>query len=700
MHSLKLIFTAAFSAWFLFASEGALVKRGLWKVFKYEEANDLPVLFSGWSRSDEAFAHEYCIFLDVHYSDGSAAWGRHADFRPGTHGWEETKGIFVPEKPVSRIEMSALFRSKGGKTRGSVQFKDFRLERREGTGETFSVFSVTDRPFSDSRIETRTVFNGRKTDIATRRVPELTQRTSPIPKGTVKVWTASSMQVVTPLTFPGEEAGNSICLAVAGRERESAQVLVSSPADEEIRDVVLEISGLKRRDGLSFRGAVEWRRQGYLAREHGAKMHPYAFPSGERWFPDPLLPPSPMRVRPASTQGAWITVFAQADAAAGEYFGHIDVKSGGRTLAKVPLAVVVRDFSLGKTFGMDTAFSLMDGFIRALYPDDFAVRKREAIDLMLDHRLNPDDISRTSPPEIGDLLHARSRGMSRFNILNIVPPPKSKDERWVLTCSGKTIADGRFYGDFVGRVKPYVEKLRKYGLDDMAYVYGFDEAPKSFYPAIGDFWRKFKRDVPGIPVMTTACSYRDFVKGNVGEVACDWLCPTTDVYDFPASQALRREGKKVWWYVCCSPAYPYANFASWEYPPIEGRLLGWMTYLYRSDGLLFWIVNKWHGNRRFGERDTFFPDFRTRNRQGMPGDGIMMYPGETSVWPSIRLAQCRDAVEDCEYLMLAERMASREASEKAARTIVDSLCDFSRDPAKLYEARERLSEIITQRKER
>jgi hypothetical protein len=28
-----------------------------------------------------------------------------------------------------------------------------------------------------------------------------------------------------------------------------------------------------------------------------------------------------------------------------------------------------------------------------------------------------------------------------------------------------------------------------------------------------------------------------------------------------------------------------------------------------------------------------------------------------------------------------------------------SLCDFSRDPAKLYEARERLSEIITQRKE-
>ncbi|MCR5752089.1 MAG: hypothetical protein K6G91_09005 [Kiritimatiellae bacterium] len=33
---------------------------------------------------------------------------------------------------------------------------------------------------------------------------------------------------------------------------------------------------------------------------------------------------------------------------------------------------------------------------------------------------------------------------------------------------------------------------------------------------------------------------------------------------------LRRRGKKVWWYVCCGPRCPYANFASLEYPFIEG----------------------------------------------------------------------------------------------------------------------------------
>ena len=91
----------------------------------------------------------------------------------------------------------------------------------------------------------------------------------------------------------------------------------------------------------------------------------------------------------------------------------------------------VEDFSLPETFGMQTAFSVMDGFTRAQYPDRFREKRRESWDIMLDHRLNPDDISRTTPPEIGDLVHARSRGMNRFNILNIVPPPKDPKRKWV-----------------------------------------------------------------------------------------------------------------------------------------------------------------------------------------------------------------------------------------------------------------------------
>ena len=679
-------------------AEHVPVKRGLWKVFQYENPDKTPIIFSGWSRAVDALALEYSIFLDVFYTDGTASWGRRADFNLGTHDWEEAKGVFVPNKPVKKIEVYALFRSKvkGEKTKGSVKFRDFSLERREGKGETFSTFSVSDRPFSSTRAETKTVFKGRNLETITVNETDPAPVVSPVQAGKTVVWTEDSMRLVTPLTFPSASATKSIGLTLAKRERESAQILVSTAADVERSAVTLELPELKRKDGTVLHGKVDWRRQGYLAREHGAHRHPYSFPENERWFPDPLLPPAPMRVRPASTQGTWLTVYAAPDALPGEYRGTVVVRDGGKVLAKVPMSVTVRDFSLPKTFGLETAYTLMDGFTRAIYPECFKEKKREAIDIMLDHRLNPDDISRTTPPEIDDLIYARSRGMNRFNILNIVPPPKNPDTRWVLTCSEKAVADPKFYDYFVGVVGPYVEKLRKHGLDKLAYVYGFDERAKEFNPVIEAFWKRFQKDVPGIPMMTTAKNYQDFVRGRIkGPLACDWFCPTTDAYDVDVSEQLRKEGKKVWWYVCCSPTYPYANFASWEYPPIEGRILGWMTHLYRADGFLFWIVNKWHGKSRMNGDDTYFPSYRTHNGNGMPGDGIMMYPGEKEIWPSIKLAQCRDGVEDYEYLQLAAAKAGAEACDNVTKTIVKTRTDFSRSPEELRKARELLSSIIS-----
>ena len=45
-----------------------------------------------------------------------------------------------------------------------------------------------------------------------------------------------------------------------------------------------------------------------------------------------------------------------------------------------------------------------------------------------------------------------------------------------------------------------------------------------------------------------------------------------------------------------SPPHPYADLASLEYPPVEGRiLLGFLTYLHRADGFLYWHVNNWRG---------------------------------------------------------------------------------------------------------
>ena len=198
--------------------------------------------------------------------------------------------------------------------------------------------------------------------------------------------------------------------------------------------------------------------------------------------------------------------------------------------------------------------------------------------------------------------------------------------------------------------------------------------------------------------MTTAMMYRDYAAGATN-LPClfttDWYCPLTEVYRADVSDEMRRRGKKVWWYVCCEPTCPYANFASLEYPIVEGRLLGWMTHLYRADGLLYWHVNFWNGPR-VDEADTFLPAWNTYSDLRMPGDGVLLYPGKEHVLPSIRLAQIRDGVEDYERLQLAAAKAGASAADAVSRTLIRSLTDFTRDPARLLEQRTRLAEMISE----
>jgi len=121
--------------------------------------------------------------------------------------------------------------------------------------------------------------------------------------------------------------------------------------------------------------------------------------------------------------------------------------------------------------------------------------------------------------------------------------------------------------------------------------------------------------------------------------------------------------------------------------------LGWMTYLYRADGLLYWHVNFWNGPC-LDESDTFLPAWDTYSPLSMPGDGVLLYPGKDHILPSIRLAQIRDGVEDCERLRLAAAKAGAEAADAASRSLIRSMTDFTRDPQALRSARVKLARIL------
>ena len=121
------------------------------------------------------------------------------------------------------------------------------------------------------------------------------------------------------------------------------------------------------------------------------------------------------------------------------------------------------------------------------------------------------------------------------------------------------------------------------------------------------------------------------------------FCPEVCMWNEKLSRELQGEGKKVLWYVCCGPHHPYANFASLEAPPMDARILGWMTPFHRSDGFLYWAVNYWanKSNVPLDESDVFLK-WDSSIDHNKNGDGVLIYPGKKHLLPSIRLANLRD----------------------------------------------------------
>ena len=369
----------------------------------------------------------------------------------------------------------------------------------------------------------------------------------------------------------------------------------------------------------------------------------------------------------------------------------------------MPVKVTVWGFALPARFGLATSFAYMDGFTKPLYPADWNGRRREAHDLLLDHRLNPDDITRTDAVRVEDVAHMKARGANAWNLMQI-SPPKGPTDKWLCRPAPGDVFRPGFYASFTNRLAPCVAELRARGLMDGAYVYGFDECDKEYYGGMMELYGRLKRDFPDLPILTTARMFNEVCAGKrkaTPEIlSADWFCGSLHGYRPETAEIFRQLGRKAWWYTCVSPDYPYLNFANIEYPPIEGRLLlGCATWLCRADGFLFWHVNYWRAGKGLidetaGEFLHGWDIFDTRN---CPGDGVLLYPGKRHILPGIRLANLRDGEEDWELMSLAARRAGRKAVEEAVKTVCRSPKDFLRSPEALRTMRRRLAAMAEAR---
>ena len=182
----------------------------------------------------------------------------------------------------------------------------------------------------------------------------------------------------------------------------------------------------------------------------------------------------------------------------------------------------------------------------------------------------------------------------------------------------------------------------------------------------------------------------------------DIYVPLTAHYDEKMCRERQEAGDEIWWYVCCGPRHPYANWFI-DYPAIEPRILFWMTYKYHVTGFLYYALNMWSTNCSNREGGWHVPhadpDIRKKIEQGarwpdIPwntftysrynGDGLLIYPGPNGVpYTSQRLELIRDGIEDYEMLHLLETRALQV--EDLANSLSDKNKDFAKRAIKFVE---------------
>ncbi|MBQ9772944.1 MAG: DUF4091 domain-containing protein [Lentisphaeria bacterium] len=697
-----------------------------------------PVVFRGESCSENAgYGGDYCIYADIHYTDGSIRYAVKAKWRPGTHSREEAVMCYYPEKPVKKIVLTVLLRN----STGTAFFRNISLRRGDPGPlmEYCSLLSLAplskkryrlDLGFFSPKTEFKGVIASRKGKILAefkgkgkrfrksfllpntdyilklemkkgdrvnrieRKIPAVKLPTG---NGSVQVWCADSMKKISPLTKPEKNTAQQILLELAGNERESMQVIVSNGTTNDLQGITCDIAGLKNEKGILFPGTVEFRRVAYIPRIIPYATHPEQLPEQEYWLPDPLLPMKPFNVPGNGNAGIWLTFYAPAGTPAGTYTGTVTVKNKSGELGKIAVKLRVFGFDLPETFSYRSAFSLMDGFLDFYYPGNLRKFRRMAWDLMLDHRLNPDDITRTEMPEISDLLYARKRGMNSFNILHLVPKPKKK-VLWTLW-SDLSSYNEKLFQEFSERLDGYIRELEKHDLKKIGYFYGFDERRRDSFDALNRT-RNFVKRRWNVPLLSTSTMFQESVKHPEDPQfrTTDWFCPLTNFYHKGHAERLRKAGHQVWTYTCCGPEYPYVNFANLEYPFLNARQIAWQVYVLGADGFLYWHVNNWHRKKAvYLNEDEIFQNLYLMDKFAMnaTGDGVLLYPGKQAIYPSIRLANLRDGSEDYDYLILLQKV-NPELAAKLAKQICPGRKNGIRDPRKLLEIRRKIAEYLEQ----
>ena len=507
---------------------------------------------------------------------------------------------------------------------------------------------------------------------------------------------ASSMVKVMPKHVPFDATPlRTVNLSLARHEWESFQIVVMGNG-KGLENVSVDIDELRSAEGYVFPSArIQPQVVGYVQ----TKSSPPYQPDYVGWWPDPILTfQKSCSIAEYDAQSFWIRVHASRDQQPGLYTGRMTLRADGAEPIHFNLHVKVRDFTLPANTALPTAIHTEAPRQAGFGTPKWDALKYEYADFLADYQIDYDQLYREGPPDWDLVLYLHRQGrLTCFNLYNIF---------------NGGISESDFDAEMaraIGNIRPIYEKAKELGLLDHAYIYGFDERGEDQFPILERCAKALHEAFPEVLLLTTSYDHSYGLDSVVKSINA-W-CPLTSVYDAARAGAARETGRLVWWYICCAPHNPFANWFV-EYAAIESRLLmGAMTAKYRPDGFLYYYTDLWNDNK--GIASGPYTEWNPVSWTVYHGDGSLFHCDKDGhPLPSIRLENYRDGMEDYAYACILEeairQVESRETITEAdsawllkarkALNVPDSLVrnmgEYSHDPTALSTWREAMADAI------
>lgn len=450
--------------------------------------------------------------------------------------------------------------------------------------------------------------------------------------------------------FP-EPLSEQIDVSLARSEYESVQLAIL-PFGKDINQLTLDVSDLKSADGsIISKSNIELSLVDY----NKIDWQPAYLVDYKGWYPDPLLPLN-KAVNISGTEVCrpiWITLFAPAGTAGGDYTGTISVNAAGMKKITVTVKCHVWNFDLPvashlKTHSWDEKENMTKFYNLEELPLEWYQR---FCGLLLKNRLNPGyagvNYLSEEPDKSGNydfskvekvLKYSIDRGLTRFSIIQM--------KKGIYTTEEAEKAY-RF-------LDAYAKFLREKGWLDKALVELWDEPTDLEWPLIKERGERVKKIDLGLRLQLFAehgpYDFWDKETDKYGLNNLIDIWAPINAVEAPEAQA---KGTEIWAYFATLPRENSPNFYI-DRPAIYQRSIAWYCWMYGLDGFEHWGTTYFWRNVKAGEpMDKKWPNvpWDSRTYHFFDGEGQLVYPGPDGVpYSSVRLENFRDGMDDYEYL--------------------------------------------------